>query len=649
MMARWRASSQGLTASTEFGFISCELVTSFDAWLLRRMTPTQQLVALALALGWLSAQPLTSVAGEPSDCEPINIRDATKMKALIEKFGGEEFRDPISVRPTSEAAKHDLVVHYAANRIVGCDAKLRSYNGKVVGETIYARPGDTLHLRLVNALPPVGAGLHKHPQDPPPAGHSHNFSFNVTNLHTHGLHTAPQGPKEPGSDRAQYESDNVLVVLAPGEQQEYRIHIHDKHPTGTFWYHAHLHGSTALQLASGMGGALIVEDGAAENGDLDTIPAIKAAKPNEKVFVLQQFGYDKAGTLEPQPIPPSTTPLQLRLTSRPTLINGQLVPKIRMRPGEVQRWRFIHAGTQENIALAVDGHPLHEVAADGLSLGRSVRWPDAATADAAEAPEHFKLVLAPGYRTDVLIKAELEPGQSSRRVFLRDLRLSNTLSLRAAEAFNLRAVGDLAPTIAGVPIEITDKPAQVLAEIVIGGAPVAMDLPTAEALASVKPMEFDRIAFDRLQASDPQPVELKIARDLTCKPDGSCLPCTTGDPECRKLRYLIDNKQFSDGEVRKLKLDTYAEWTLSGRGLGGFERHPFHIHVNPFYSQRAEPDGTKQWIWKDTLLVPPPGSLGGPEKVWMKYTRFTGKFVIHCHILTHEDRGMMQLVEIIPP
>jgi len=442
----------------------------------------------------------------------------------------------------------------------------------------------------------------------------------------------------------------VLVVLGPGEQQEYRIHIHDKHPTGTFWYHAHLHGSTALQLASGMGGALIIEDGAAENGDLDTVPAIQAAKPKEKIFVLQQFGYDKAGTLEPQPIPPST-PLQLRLTSRPTLINGQLVPKIRMRPGEVQRWRFIHAGTQENVALAVDGHPLHEVAADGISLGRSVRWPDAATADAAGAPEHFKFVLAPGYRTDVLIKAELEPGQSSRRVFLRDLRLSNTLSLRAAEARNLRAAAGATPTIAAIPIDISDKPEQVLAEIVIEGAPVAMDLPAAEALASVKPVEFDRIPDERLKASDPQRVELKIAKNLVCEPDGSCRACTTGDPEsecARKLRYLINDMQFSDGEVRKLKLDTYAEWTLSGLGLGGSERHPFHIHVNPFYFQRAEPDGTKKWIWKDTLLVPPPGSLGGPEKVWMKYTRFTGKFVIHCHILVHEDRGMMQPVEIVP-
>jgi FtsP/CotA-like multicopper oxidase with cupredoxin domain len=564
------------------------------------------------------------------------------MKVLIEKHGGAEFRNPASVSPTSEPAKHDIVVHYAANRIVGCDVKLRSYNGKIVGETIRARPGDTLHLRLVNALPPVAPDQHKHPQVPAPAGHGGHhghFSFNVTNLHTHGLHTAPQGPKVAGSDKVPFESDNVLVELQPGEQQEYRIHIHDKHPAGTFWYHAHVHGSTAIQLASGMAGALIIEDGSAQNGDLDVLPEVKAAKPNEKIFVLQQLGYNRTGTVEISP------------TRRPTLINGQLVPRIRMQPGEVQRWRFIHAGIQDNIALALDGHPLHEVAADGISLGRSVAWPDATAADTG--PIQFKLVLSPGYRTDVLVKAALLPGQTSSRVFLRDLRLPNDMSLQAAEARNLRAAQGALP--AGIPIDVEDKPEQVLAEILIEGPPVAMDLPASSALANVKPVELEPITDTMLQAAEAQSVRLQIAKGRTCDADGICRPCTAGSPDCNLLRYMIDGRQFSDNNIRSLKLNTVAEWTLSGLGTDPTgtdqpERHPFHIHVNPFYYQRTEPGGPdlQNWIWKDTLLVPVPGSSGNPQKVRTKYTRFTGKFVIHCHILTHEDRGMMQLVEIVP-
>jgi FtsP/CotA-like multicopper oxidase with cupredoxin domain len=600
--------------------------------------PSQLFVVFTLGFSALS---FGSAADAPSDCSITPPTNATQMKALIEKYGGDEFRNPVSVRPTSSGARYDIVVHYAANRIVGCDVKLRSYNGKVVGDTIRARPGDTLHLRLVNALPPVADGIHKHPQEPAPTGHANHFNFNITNLHTHGLHTAPQGPIDAGGSKAQFESDNVLIEVKPGEQQEYRIHIHEKHPAGTFWYHAHVHGSTAVQLASGMAGALIIEDGTAENGDLDSLPEIKAAKVNEKVFVLQQFGYGQDGTLEILP-PPSRR--------RPTLINGQLVPTIRMRPGEVQRWRFIHAGIQENVAIALDGHTLHEVAADGISLGRSVQWPNAATAEAG--PIEHKHVLSPGYRTDVLVKAELPPGETSREVFLRDLRLPNNVSLQVAEAINRRAaLGPQRAAPLGFPIDIGDKPEQVLARIVIEGEPMNMELPTANALAGVKPVELEPITDAMLQQGEAQTVRLEVATKLMCAADGSCRPCLADDPEeeCGNLRYLVDGRQFSDTNVRRLKLGTAAEWTLSGLGtLNRPERHPFHIHVNPFLYQRTEPGAAeKKWIWKDTLLVPVPGSTG-PEKVRMKYTKFTGKFVIHCHILSHEDRGMMQIVEIVP-
>jgi FtsP/CotA-like multicopper oxidase with cupredoxin domain len=580
---------------------------------------------LALVVGALSMRPSTSHADNP--CEPTS--DPQKIGDLINKYGGDEFRNPVSVTPTSEASRHDIVVHYAVNSIAGCDVRLRSYNGKIVGETIHAKPGDTLYLRLVNALPPADDPNLKHPQKPAPAGHEQHFSFNVTNLHTHGLNTAPQGPKN-SDGKVPFESDNVLVTLQPGEQQEYRIHIHDQHPAGTFWYHAHVHGSTAVQLASGMAGALIIEEGTAQNGDLNVLPEVKQA--NEKIFVLQQFGYDKTGKIE-----------TFSLRNHPTLINGQLAPKIRMRPGEVQRWRFIHAGIQENIVLALDGHPLHEVAADGISLGRRVHWPESA----ATVPAESRLVLGPGYRTDVLVKAvQPAPGQ---RVFLRDLPLNSARSLRAADLRNFRAAEGLLGLESGIPVGSSDKPEQILAEIIIEGPPMPMDLPAANALANVTPAELKPISDDMLQAKEAQSAEFRVKNQLVCQSDGSCQPCVAGDDECKTRRYLIDNKQFSDGNGRPpLKLNAIAEWTLAGIGATGEpEPHPFHIHVNPFYYQRPEPGaaGGKNWVWKDTLLI---GFFGNPEKVRMKYNRFTGTFVLHCHILTHEDQGMMQLVEIIP-
>ena len=101
---------------------------------------------------------------------------------------------------------------------------------------------------------------------------NHNIPHhsNTTNLHTHGLHISPSNS-----------SDNVLLKIEPGGRFQYRFDIPDDHQPGTFWYHAYVHGSTALQVANGMGGALIIE------GGLDTLQAISAAR--ERLFMFQQM------------------------------------------------------------------------------------------------------------------------------------------------------------------------------------------------------------------------------------------------------------------------------------------------------------------------------------------------------------------------
>ena len=241
--------------------------------------------AKRLRIGLLTSLSLLSVAALLSSpagrgqvvpvtpgCEVVNINDNNAMQQLINKHGLKDFANPpeLSSPPTSEATRLDLVVDYSDLTVAGCPASLRTYNGMIVGPIIRARPGDTIHIRLINNLPPAGE-LPQHPQQPEPAGHGghgHPFSFNITNLHTHGLHVAPQGPVDPSTGKVPFESDNVLLELGPREQQDYQFHIHKDHPAGTFW-HAHVHGSTAVQLSSGMAGALIIEGGTADNGDLD--------------------------------------------------------------------------------------------------------------------------------------------------------------------------------------------------------------------------------------------------------------------------------------------------------------------------------------------------------------------------------------------
>ncbi len=72
------------------------------------------------------------------------------------------------------------------------------------------------------------------------------------------------------------------------------------------------------------------------------------------------------------------------------------------------------------------------------------------------------------------------------------------------------------------------------------------------------------------------------------------------------------------------------------------EAHPFHIHVNDFIvtSINGKPyDGRNE---QDIVALPPKGVV----KIRMKYNRYLGTYVFHCHILAHEDNGMMMIVDV---
>jgi FtsP/CotA-like multicopper oxidase with cupredoxin domain len=130
------------------------------------------------------------------------------------------------------------------------------------------------------------------------------------------------------------------------------------------------------------------------------------------------------------------------------------------------------------------------------------------------------------------------------------------------------------------------------------------------------------------------------------------LPGTPGfDPEPYKPDRLD----------RKLTLGTAEEWKLTST----LASHPFHIHVNPFEivsivnnanptvdvsAPGADDGGDPQYpglrgVWKDTLWV----KQGYTITVRTRYQRYIGEFVLHCHILDHEDEGMMQNVAILLP
>jgi FtsP/CotA-like multicopper oxidase with cupredoxin domain len=106
--------------------------------------------------------------------------------------------------------------------------------------------------------------------------------------------------------------------------------------------------------------------------------------------------------------------------------------------------------------------------------------------------------------------------------------------------------------------------------------------------------------------------------------------------------FNIDGLGFDPDRVdQRVELNTVEEWVVRNDSP---DWHPFHIHVNDFQvmSVNGEPQPLR---YDDTTAIPPHGEI----VIRIPFLDFTGKFVYHCHILTHEDFGMMAVVEVVEP
>ena len=445
---------------------------------------------------------------------------------------------------TGGELRGDLRLAYATQEIGGYTLNLRGYNGAIPGPTLRLQPGDRLALTLTNALPPN--------PDPMPENHNLPHHFNTTNFHSHGLHVSPEG-----------ESDNVFRAMEPGGQYDIIIDIPADHPSGTFWYHPHHHGAVDAQLTSGVFGALIVE------GDFADIPEITAAQ--ERVLMLQEVLFDYLGQIEhydtlwPEAVP------------RFLAVNGQREPIMRMRPGEVQRWRVVQAAHEDNVRLGLSGHDLHVIARDGISLAALESVPN--------------IVIAPGQRVDLLVQAG-EPG-----------------------AYQLAAL----PNDQGYP-----SPVGPFATLIVEGEPLPMDLP------------------QRLPAppfADVTDDELTGSRRLTLS---EWAPENPAAGNYQEFAFLVDGQQFDPNRVdQTVSLNAVEEWTVVNEDVSD---HIFHIHTNPFQVTRMNGAALETPVWLDTVTVP----YGGSVTYRSRFLDFTGKLVLHCHMMNHEELGMMQVVEIVP-
>lgn len=108
-----------------------------------------------------------------------------------------------------------------------------------------------------------------------------------------------------------------------------------------------------------------------------------------------------------------------------------------------------------------------------------------------------------------------------------------------------------------------------------------------------------------------------------------------------KFRYFINETEFDHHVVNEtMELGTTEEWEFVNLT---YEPHPLHIHVNPFQVITIDGEPSGETFYRDSAMIPPFGRV----VIRHRFLDFTGQFVMHCHILFHEDHGMMQLLEVV--
>ena len=568
---------------------------------------------------------------------------------------GETFVEPRMLASRHGRLDVTLTVAYLKTRLDDKTVNLRSMFGSIPAPTLRVNAGDLLRILVDNRLPPnkdSGYGPVKHLRFP-----------NSMNLHTHGLHVTPGLVSINPPVYGDFVMDDPDSGIKPGNTRQHEFAIGAGHPPGAYWYHPHLHGSTAMQIGSGMAGALLVK------GAIDRVPEIAAAR--ERVFMFQAPIADATGMLESFSQVADNGGVAAPNSSVPTgeppfLVNGVRRPRLVMRRGEVQNWHFVNAAIFKFLNLSLDGHPLYLYSSDGNTRSRLVP-----VGPLTPDPTTYKLegiVLAPGNRASVLVQAGA-PG-----IYL--LRSLNVL------------VGDSGKTPAP-PTFITGAGLKedVVAELEVIDEWLPMALPTGPlpvpaALAPITDQELAAagglkrvIVFRAVDNPDPNAsfTGLPVKLPITLAPANAVVH--PGD-ELDDWIYQADNTPLANtvlgvgslgggasprpgtpGELteiipfqstRALKqvvaLGSVEEWTVFNMN---FIKHPFHIHINPCWVVRVN-DKPVDPYWADTIALPS-GTPKAPGSVTVRsrFLDFRGAYVMHCHMLAHEDMGMMQTVEVV--
>lgn len=421
----------------------------------------------------------------------------------------------VEVTLTAAPARMELVP--------GKPTEVWAYNGSVPGPTLDVREGDHVIIHFKNNLP------------------------EITTIHWHGLHIPANMDGSP------------FYPIPPGGTKDYIFTI-DSGTAGTFWYHPHPDYRTGYQIEKGLYGAIVVHPAH------DPLPAMR-----ERLLILSDNRFRADGSVDISD-PNSMAGKLDEENGREgdvMLVNGQRMPTIDIRSGEVQRWRVVNAGAARVYRLAIPGQTLTQVGTDGGLFEHPAEEKD--------------IVLANSERVEFLVRGAGEPGTvTSLQTLPYDRYVPQT---RPADWNQARDLVALRYSMESpVPSVAIPQTLRVIPILDTSKVTVHRVLSLSQGLINGRTMDMNRV------------------------------------------------------DVRA-KLGAIEIWTIEN--IVGMD-HPFHLHG--FQFQLLDRNGVpeKDRRWKDTVNVPKHETV----RFIVHFDQHPGKWMFHCHILDHEDHGMMGVVEI---
>jgi FtsP/CotA-like multicopper oxidase with cupredoxin domain len=516
-----------------------------------------------------------------------------------------------------------------------------------VAPNLRLHPGDTLILRLKNeATPPApnassGSQHSNHTasndsnakRDPCGGG---TMTVSSTNLHFHGL-VIPA---------TCHQDETLKTLIQPADTAfEYRFQIPPTQPAGLYWYHPHPHGFSKAQVLGGASGALIVEGIEQANPKIAALP--------ERVFVVrdQDLVHPDAAPTHADSMP---APLVMRDAEGDILNSGtdggkpakdlslNFVPvsfpqyqpaRIAMRAGERQLWRVLNASaiTYLDLQVLFDDKPqlVGVVALDGTPLNENgavaprILWQSHVSLPPAARAE-FVVKTPPSGTKATLVTRSVDTGPAGENDPTRPLA-AIVVTPDAAEPRSTLPAAPAQPGSAArptpVPVSFTATPKH--AAIPLGPTPRAW-------LGDVKPIRERKLYFFE-EPQDPK------------NPNSPTKFYITVEGQQQKVfdpNAIAPNITVQQGDVE--------DWVIENRTQ---ELHAFHIHQIHFLLTEWNKIPLDEPFLRDTVNVAYWDGLS-PQypsvrlRMDFRNPQIVGTFVYHCHLLEHEDGGMMGTIRV---